>query len=340
MMPRFGTDGSSADKGGKMQKELLGVFIEHPTTWLSGADLAAALGVSRSAVWKQIEGLRAQGVAIEAAPRKGYRLSAEANLLTAESVAQALPAGTNIAIEGHGLIDSTNKRAVALAGEGAPAWQVVLADAQSAGSGRRGRDFYSPAGVGIYMSVILRPKLPAQEATLLTMAAAVAVAEAAEAFSGEPLGIKWVNDVYRGQRKIAGILTEAALSLEEKSLRWAVVGMGLNVFPQPTVGASVYGSLFDDRPADPLLRARLAADILSRLQKYLAVLADRPYLEGYRRRLFFLGKPADLVEPQGRRTVLPVDIDDMGHLIVENSDGQREVVATGEISLRPHELGG
>ncbi|MFM9413628.1 biotin--[acetyl-CoA-carboxylase] ligase [Peptococcus simiae] len=322
-----------------MKGGLLQVFVENPEKWFSGAELAAEMGVSRSAVWKQIEGLRAQGIAIEAAPRKGYRLSTEANLLNAAAIQAALGEDSPFHLLYQPTIDSTNKRAAELAGEGAPEWTTVVADSQSAGSGRRGRHFYSPAGVGIYMTVILRPKVAAEEATLLTMAAALAVAETAEAFSGEEMGIKWVNDIYRGQAKVAGILTEAALSLEEKSLRWAVVGMGLNVYPHSNEAGQVYGSLFDRPQEDSLLRAKMAAAILERLYGYAQVLLDRPYLEGYRDRLFFLNKPADLVTLRDRRTVIPRDVDEMGHLIIENETGGRETISTGEISLRPHELG-
>ncbi|MFP5527229.1 biotin--[acetyl-CoA-carboxylase] ligase [Peptococcus simiae] len=322
-----------------MKGGLLQVFVNDPEKWFSGAELAAEMGISRSAVWKQIEGLRAQGLAIEAAPRKGYRLSAEANLLNAVAIQASLDENKPFQLMYQPTIDSTNKKAAELAGEGAPEWTTVVADSQSAGSGRRGRHFYSPAGVGIYMTVILRPQVAAEEATLLTMAAALAVAETAEAFSEEKMGIKWVNDIYRGQAKIAGILTEAALSLEEKSLRWAVVGIGLNVYPHANEAGQGYGSLFDGPREDPLLRSKMAASILDRLYTYTQALSDRPYLEGYRDRLFFLNKPADLVTLRDRRTVIPRDVDEMGHLIIENEAGRRETISTGEISLRPHELG-
>ncbi len=320
-----------------MRNQLLNMLLVDPEEWFSGEELANRLGVSRSAVWKGIEKLRAEGMTIEAVPRKGYRLGKVGNLFTAESVAACMPENSPFSFEGHAEIDSTNARAGALADTGAPEWTVVLADRQTAGRGRRGRSFYSPENCGLYMSVVVRPQVAAQEATLLTVAAATAVAEAVEALLDAPCAIKWVNDIFYKSKKVSGILTEASLSLEDSMLRWAVVGIGINVFQPKYVPdniASVAGHLLDEVPEDPLYRSRLAADILNRFYAYANNLGERSYLPGYKKRLMLLNQPVRLVQGGSERIVVARTVDEDGRLLVDNEYGEREAILTGEVSLR------
>lgn len=320
-----------------MRNQLLEMLLVDPEAWFSGEELANRLGVSRSAIWKGIEKLRAEGITIEAVPRKGYRLGKVSNLFGAESVAACMSENLPFHFEGHVEIDSTNARAGVLADMGAPEWTVVLAEQQSAGRGRRGRFFYSPEGSGLYMSVVVRPRVAAQEATLLTVAAATAVAEAVESALDEPCAIKWVNDIFYKDKKVSGILTEASLSLEDSMLRWAVVGIGINVFQPdylPEELASVAGHLLDIAPEDPLFRSRLAADILTRFYSYVNNLGSRSYLPGYRKRLMLLNQPVRLIQGKKERVVVARAVDDDGRLLIDNESGEREAILTGEVSLR------
>lgn len=326
-----------------MRDQLLEMLLRNPEDWFSGEDLANRLGVSRTAVWKGIEKLRAEGLTIDAVPRKGYRLAKVGSIFTAESVAASLPVELPFVVEGYDEIDSTNARACVLADEGAEAWTVVVAGRQTAGRGRRGRTFYSPKDCGLYMSVVVRPQVAATEATLLTVAAATAVAEAIEALVKEPTAIKWVNDVFYKEKKVSGILTEASLSLEDSMLRWAVVGIGINVFRDDAVPkelASVAGHLLDDVTDDPLLRSRLAADVLQRFYVYANNLSARAYLEGYRKRLLWMDKAVRLLQGGSERIVVARGVDEDGRLLVDNEHGEREVIFSGEVSLRPYENGG
>ena len=173
-----------------VKEEVLRTLRTSSEEYISGQALADGLGVSRHAVWKAIDGLRAEGYEIEARTKRGYRLVAAADGLSAEGVAAFLPQHAPFALEYHDVIDSTNNRARQLAEDGAPAWTVVLANAQTAGRGRMGKSFYSPEASGIYMSMVVRPDCDVRDANLLTIAAAAAVAESIELVCDVKVGIK------------------------------------------------------------------------------------------------------------------------------------------------------
>ena len=190
--------------------------------YISGEQLAQTLGVSRAAIHKAAAALTTQGYTLEAAPRRGYRLLG-GDPFCADAVGE-YPAPVYV----HERLDSSNQTAKRLALAGAPHGTLVLAGQQSAGRGRMGRRFESPAGKGIYLSLVLRVPVPASKALGVTVGAAVAVARAVQKLCGIELGIKWVNDLYYQGKKVCGILTEAGTSVESGLLEWLVVGIGLN----------------------------------------------------------------------------------------------------------------
>lgn len=198
---------------------------------VSGAQLARELGVTRNSVWKAVNALRREGYHIGATTNRGYALSHEDDLLSASGIRRFLPADVPLFPAVRKSLDSTNAEALRRAVDGAPEGTVIVAEEQTAGRGRRGRSFFSPAGTGIYLSILVRPALAAERAHLLTCSAAVAVAEAIEACAGVDASIKWVNDVYCRGKKVAGILTEGSFDLEGGVLQHAVVGIGVNVRP-------------------------------------------------------------------------------------------------------------
>ena len=195
--------------------------------YISGEQLAQTLGVSRAAIHKAAAALTAQGYTLEAAPRRGYRLLG-GDPFCADAVGE-YPAPVYV----HERLDSSNQTAKRLALAGAPHGTLVLAGQQSAGRGRMGRRFESPAGKGIYLSLVLRVPVPASKALGVTVGAAVAVARAVQKLCGIELGIKWVNDLYYQGKKVCGILTEAGTSVESGLLEWLVVGIGLNLTTTP-----------------------------------------------------------------------------------------------------------
>ncbi|MBQ2718988.1 MAG: biotin--[Clostridia bacterium] len=197
-------------------------------------------------------------------------------------------------------LPSTNLTLHVLAREGAPDGTAVIAEGQSAGRGRLGREFASPRGAGLYMSVLLRRPIPADRVSLLTPYVAVAAARAIEELVPLSVGIKWVNDLRVGRAKIAGILTEGELSAEG-GLSFAVLGIGINLLPNalPSHLAGIAAAIGDFAPPPP--PERLAAAILNHLYGALPSLLDGSFLGEYRRRSVVLGQRVETV--LGGRTI-------------------------------------
>lgn len=303
---------------------------------LSGSAIAAELGISRSAVWKAIGQLRAEGCRIEGATNRGYRLVGGGNALSAaEMEGYLLPGPIGGRLEIHGEIGSTNDRAreLALAGEGHGS--IVLAEQQSKGRGRFGRSFHSPRGSGVYMSVLLRPELAAERAVLLTSMAAVAVARAIEEAAGVEAGIKWVNDVYIGPRKACGILCEAGMDFESGQLQYVVMGIGVNVgfmdFPEEL--RDIATSLSNECGRE-LSRSRFAAGIINQLNRLYPGLQDAAFMEEYRRRSNVIGRDVQVLRGGESYPARVLDIDGEGSLVVRTQDGAEQRLHSGEISLR------
>ena len=301
---------------------------------VSGQALAERFGVSRSAVWKAVNALRAAGFEISSTPNRGYRLRAEDDRLSAAGVRAALGetcAGLRVRV--YETLDSTNQEAKRLLAAGEPCPMLLLAEEQTAGRGRRGRGFYSPAGEGLYMTLALQPRAALSQATLLTAAAAVAVAQAVEALTALACQIKWVNDVYLDGKKLCGILTEASGSFEADALSSVCAGIGVNVrtrdFPEELAGRAC--SLWPRAVS----RNRLAAEIAVRLLNFAADLGARDFLEEYRRRSLVLGKAVTFTRDGGERRALAVGIGENGELIVRYDDGREEALNAGEVRLLP-----
>lgn len=197
--------------------------------WVSGELMSNKLAVSRAAIWKHIRKLREEGYVIESSPRKGYLLSRVSDLLIPDEIQEALDTEVfgKKDIVHFKEISSTNLIAKELAAQGAPEGTLIIAEKQTNGRGRRGRNWFSPSGDGIYVSLILRPAVSPGEAPGITLMSAVAVAEALLSLVDMEVRIKWPNDILVNGRKIAGILTE--ISTEMDAIDYIVVGLGLNV---------------------------------------------------------------------------------------------------------------
>ena len=266
-----------------LKTALLQILEEHRDAPVSGQALADRLHVSRAAVWKAMKALQAEGHRITAVTNRGYQLERDSDVLTPQGIRCRLrPAYQDCAIRVDARVPSTNTQAKKLAADGEAAPSLLLADGQTAGRGRMGRAFFSPPGTGLYMSVLLRPAVQAEELPLVTLAAAAAVCEAVEEAAGVSTRVKWVNDILVDGRKVAGILTEAVGDLESGTMESVVVGIGVNVktpadaFPEELRERA--GSLL---PAQ-VSRCDLAAGIANRLLTYADSLPERRYLEPYR----------------------------------------------------------
>lgn len=320
-----------------LKERLLPLFKEKGNGYLSGEEAANILGVSRTAVWKAISALREDGYKIEAVTNKGYRLSDEHDVLSAEIIKEQLgELSDRLDIEVKPKVTSTNALLKQAAADGAREGTVIVAAEQTAGRGRFTRSFFSPGDSGVYFSILLRPRVSADAAVLITTAAAVAVAEAAEALSGQKADIKWVNDILIDNKKICGILTEAALNLESGALDYAVLGIGVNVYkPEggfPEEIKDKAGAVFENRGKD--LRSRLAAEIIGRFLGYYDSLSDKTFLDSYRRRCIVLNRDITVIAGNVTRNAAVLGIDDGCRLHVKYADGTEDYLSSGEISIR------
>lgn len=319
------------------KEELLTLLWQNADAYISGEELARRLAVSRTAVWKAIGQLREAGYNIESVSNRGYRLLSESDVLSEEGIRRHLK-HQDIKLQVYKTITSTNTVLKTLAAEGAPAGLALIAEEQTAGRGRMGRSFYSPADSGLYLSLLLRPNVSAVEATRLTACAAVAVAETIEELSGRPAQIKWVNDIFVDGRKVCGILTEASVDCENGMLHYVIIGLGVNThvpagdFPEELKG--IAGAAF---AADliPELRCRLAAGILDRLAEYTENPGAPHVFEAYKSRSLVLGKAINILAP-GRDPV-PAEVLDLEEdyaLLVRLPDGSTTRLNSGEVSVR------
>ena len=321
-----------------MTKEnVLQVLRDHPDVFVSGASVAEQLHISRTAIWKAIRQLKADGYEIEAVTNQGYRLLSGSDVLSAEGICRHLK-HPDIRLQVFPVLSSTNTVLKSMAAEDAPAGTAILAVEQTGGRGRLGRSFFSPPAGGLYLSLLLRPDLSPADAPRLTSCAAVAVAEAVEELSGRETGIKWVNDVYMGRKKICGILTEAGMDLETGRVSYVVVGIGINLhtpengFPEEI--RNIAGAAFDGLSV-PDLRNRLAALVLDRLWDYAEDPLSDVLFEAYKNRSFIPGKKITVLSP-GKEPV-PAEALCLNRdysLQVRFPDGSEKKLSSGEVSIR------
>ena len=236
-------------------------------------------------------------------------------------------------------VDSTNNLAKELARKGAWDGSVFIADRQSAGRGRLGRSFLSPAGAGIYFSMVLRPGCRPQELMHLTCAVGSAMCDAVERACGFRPGIKWTNDLVVGSRKLGGILTELSVDPVTQLVDYAVVGIGINCRQQPEdfdesirhMACSV-----EMVTGKPMLRSTLAAEMIRSLYEMSGRLLTEKdaILEDYRRDCITLGREISVVRGISIRHGVAKSVDEDGALVVDFDDGTTEAVSSGEVSIR------
>lgn len=322
-----------------VKERILALLDSHRGEYISGEEIAGQLSVTRSAVWKSIKSLQTEGYSIKAVTNKGYSLSPATDILSAAAISNYLKAECSaLQIEVQKSLPSTNEAVKKLALSGEAEGKVIISEEQTAGRGRKNRNFYSPSGTGVYMSLLLRPKISAPESFLLTTAAAVAVSKAIEAVSGKATSIKWVNDVFIDGKKVCGILTEASLSIESGLLDYAVLGIGINVslppsgFPEEIAGIAT--SVFSDSEHSGDLRNRLVGEVLNHFMAFYKHLTDRLFLPEYKNRIFFLGRTVAVLKENQQRQATALDVDDHCRLLVRYEDGEEEYLSSGEVSIR------
>ncbi len=309
--------------------------------YVSGQELCEYYGVSRTAIWKVIRQLEKDGYEIEAQNNKGYRLveREDADLFSKVEIESRLEtAWVGRKLVFHSETGSTNLDAKELAESGEASGAVVVADMQTAGRGRRGRGWVSPAGKDIYMTIMLRPQCRPEKASALTLVMALAVLEAVSELIPQPCGIKWPNDIVVNGKKVCGILTE--MSAELDGIHYVVIGAGINV-NQETLAEEISGMatslcIESGQRSD---RAKLVARVLYFFEKYYAVFEKSWDFSGlvdkYNQFLVNRGREVRVLDPKGAYDGTAIGINEQGELLVERkSDGQTVQVYAGEVSVR------
>ena len=312
--------------------------LRNSEEYISGQELCEQYGVSRTAIWKGINQLKKEGYEIEAVPNKGYRLCGYP-----DSISQIeLESRLETKWAGRPLIcldetDSTNNEVKRLAENGQGNGCTVVADFQSGGKGRRGRAWVTPKGSAIALSILLRPELAPDKASMLTLVAGLAVAKSVREVTGLETGIKWPNDVVIDGKKISGTLTE--MSMEMGAIHYVVIGTGINAnmteFPEEIQGIATSLRLQTGNRVD---RAAIICAYLKAFEEYyekFLVCGNMELLkEDYAKLLVNMDKEVKVLQPENEYTGIARGIDELGQLLVEKEDGTVEKVYAGEVSVR------
>lgn len=324
------------DKKISTRDKILLILQENKGKYISGEEIASQINLSRNAVWKGIKKLKISGYEINSVAAKGYCLTSAKNIISISNIESKLEYKDFYTIEYKDEVSSTNTILKEEAIEGAVEGRVLIANAQTQGRGRLNRNFYSPENTGIYMSILLRPKLDINQALMITTAAAVSVCQGIEKASGKASGIKWVNDIFIEDKKVCGILTEAGINLESKTLDYAILGIGINIAnPEnefPSEIKSIAGSIFEASPPENIKNI-LISEILNSFLNIYKDLPEDSYIEEYIKRSIIIGKNVTLIKDGKNYEVKVLDIDNQCRLKIKNGD-KIEYINSGEVSLK------
>lgn len=320
-----------------MKEEILRL-LRSANGYISGQELCNRFGVSRTAVWKAINQLKEAGYEIEAQQNKGYKLMAAPDLMT-EAEIKSLMHTDWVAKEVlyFDTIDSTNTKAQELAEKGYPSGTLVVADKQESGKGRRGRSWVSPSGTGIFMTLMIKPDINPNNASMLTLVAALAVAKAITSVTGEEALIKWPNDIVVNGKKVCGILTE--MNAQFDYINHIVVGIGINVHNEsfPEEISQMASSLMIEAGGKRFHRAQIIAETMSYFEQYYDTFLKTQDLSAlvreYDELLVNRNKSVRVLDPKEPFDGKAMGITPKGELIVDTWES-RKLVSSGEVSVR------
>ncbi len=331
-----------------MKTEIISLLRQRGT-YVSGQELCERFGVSRTAVWKAVEQLKKDGYKIEAVKNRGYLLTEESGQVFGRTEIESRLKTNWIgqSLYYYDSIDSTNVQAKRLAEEGAPDGSLVVADQQTAGRGRRGRGWISPAGANLYFTLLLRPRIAPDKASMLTLVMAMAVARGIQSRMGDgrspggqnaSVGIKWPNDIVIMGRKACGILTELSLSVEQGTIDYLVIGVGINVKRQ-TFSEELQGhAIALEEVLDEVSRSELLNAVLTAFEGYyeeFLATGDLTRLQkDYNELMVNLDQQVRVLDPKGEYEGIARGIRNTGELLVEIQGGETRAVYAGEVSVR------
>lgn len=323
----------------QVKEKLVDMLMNSEDSFVSGEKISKHLGCSRTAVWKHIEELRKSGYKVEAVPRKGYRLLQSPNTILPHDVkAQLKTKKFGQAITYYESVTSTQEIAHRLAQDGAEEGHIVLADEQTKGKGRLGRTWISPMGTSISMSLILRPKIPPQQAPQLTLLAAVSVVLGIKETTGLSCQIKWPNDILLNGKKIVGILTE--IQSEPDTIHSVIVGIGINVNHRLEQFSSEIRNIATSLAIESgkeVQRALLIANILFELEKlYEQYLQEgfAPIKKLWEASAINMGKEITARTFNGTISGIAKGITDDGVLLLEDNHGKIHSIYSADIEIK------
>lgn len=313
--------------------------------YVSGEEIGKTMGISRTAIWKHVNELKKAGYAIDSSQRNGYKLVSIPDVLSSEEIKSNLDTkimGKRILCFDE--VDSTNNVAKKTASESNDEGIVIIAETQTAGKGRLAREWVSPGGKGIWMSIILRPAIPPYEVQVITLAASIAVIAAIKQVTGLKAGIKWPNDIILGEKKVCGILLE--MSTEVDRVNHVIVGIGINVhqdnadFPEKLrdTAVSIRSYALDKGITIPAFkRSELLRVLLSELERlYESICCGNTaaVIEEWKQHNITLGREVRFVIKDRQHAGTAIDITPEGKLVVCCNDGRRMELISGEVSIR------
>lgn len=320
-----------------MKEEILRL-LRSADGYISGQELCNRFGVSRTAVWKAINQLKEAGYEIEAQQNKGYRLMAAPDLMTEAEIKSLMHTDwVTKEVLYFDTIDSTNTKAQELAEKGYPSGTLVVADKQESGKGRRGRSWVSPSGTGIFMTLMIKPDINPNNASMLTLVAALAVAKAITSVTGEEALIKWPNDIVVNGKKVCGILTE--MNAQFDYINHIVVGIGINVHNEsfPEEISQMASSLMIEAGGKRFHRAQIIAETMSYFEQYYDTFLKTQDLSAlvreYDELLVNRNKSVRVLDPKEPFDGKAMGITPKGELIVDTWES-RKLVSSGEVSVR------
>lgn len=329
-----------------LERKVLEVLKQNSESYISGEKLSEYLGVTRTSVWKYINSLKEAGYNIESVTRNGYKLMDSPDILNEFEVAYDLKTG----FIGNKIVylkevDSTNLYARKIALEGAVDGTVVVADAQTAGRGRLGRNWSSQPGKGIWMSVVLKPQISPEEIQIITIGASVAVVRAIYQATGIKAGIKWPNDIICEGKKVCGILTE--MNSEIEMVNFLVLGIGINVnhtisdFPDEIRSIATSLALYSQNNNKNNVKIFRRSDIIKKLLYELEQIYNKikkgetkDIIDDWKLHSSTLGKQVRVIYKNSAYTGTAIDLQEDGRLVVKCDDGTIRDVYSGEVSVR------
>lgn len=333
------------------KEKVLSLLKSNESIYVSGQDIADILFLTRAGVWKAIKSLRADGEIIEAVSNRGYRLNNEGIDIDASLIKTRLSANVpkHFKIYTYDEVTSTNDVVRVISNSEGIYDFIVISNSQTNGRGRRGRSFFSPKGTGIYFSMLLKPNFSFEDASLLTCLSAVALCDAITEVTDIEPSIKWVNDIFCQDKKVAGILTEANTSIEDGHLESVIIGIGINLIdPQngfPSDIKNTATSLLNKGALPEDVKNRLCASFINHFYSYYNNMNEHTFIKKYIDLSFLIGKHIkinsfentnDLTKKQGTAKdnyALVLGINEKCHLLVEYEDGHKASLKNGEVSV-------